>query len=94
VTQAAFTVGYLPQGVEAPKTAADRKLYGAALDMEGVFTKSLVDAMMQSTGEEESSDGATSLYREMGTSALNDALVSSGGLGLAGSLYASMKEHS
>ena len=43
-----FIVGPLPPGVAPPATAADRAVYRKALDLEGVFTQHLVDAMMQS----------------------------------------------
>jgi Rod binding domain-containing protein len=93
VSDAAFTVGALPAGVAAPATGEERRLYRAALDLESVFTKQLVDAMMKTAGGDDSSAGGTaSMYRDMGNDALNDALTSSGGLGLAGTLYASMKD--
>jgi Rod binding domain-containing protein len=88
-----FQVGALPPGVEAPKTDADRKLYKTALDFEGVFTQHLVDAMMQSAqGDDEDGSAGAGLYKQLANQQLNQALVNGGGLGLAGTLYASMKE--
>ena len=45
-----FTIGPLPPGVAPPTTTADRAIYRKALDLEGVFTQHLVDAMMQILG--------------------------------------------
>jgi Rod binding domain-containing protein len=90
----AFQIGPLPPGVEAPKTAQDRKLYGQALDFESVFTQHLVDDTMKSarSGDEDQAPGM-SVYDDMIDKQLNASLESGGGLGLAGSIYASMKEH-
>ena len=90
----AFQVGPLPPGVQAPKTAQDRKLYSQALDFESVFTQHIVDDMMKSarSGDEDQS-GGMSVYNDMIDKQLNASLESGGGLGLAGSIYASMKEH-
>jgi Rod binding domain-containing protein len=89
-----FQVGALPPGVAAPKTEQDKKLYGQALEFESVFTQHLVDEMMKSArGSDEGGDGATSIYNDMIDKQLNASLESGGGLGLAGSIYASMKEH-
>jgi Rod binding domain-containing protein len=87
-----FQIGPLPPGVEAPKTAQDRKLYGQALDFESVFTQHLVDDMMRSAraGDEDES-GGMSVYNDMIDKQLNASLESAGGLGLAGSIYAGMK---
>ena len=88
-----FQVGPLPPGVQAPKTEQDRKLYGQALDFESVFTQHLVDDMMKSarSGDDDQS-GGMSVYNDMIDKQLNASLESGGGLGLAGSIYASMKE--
>jgi Rod binding domain-containing protein len=88
----AFQVGPLPPGVEAPRTEADRKLYGQALDFEGVFTQHLVDEMMKSArSSDDDQSGGMSVYNDMIDNQLNASLESGGGLGLAGSIYASMK---
>ena len=89
----AFVVGALPPGVQAPKTEQDRALYKQALDFEGVFTQHLVDQMMQSAraGDEDES-GGMGVYNDMIDQQMNNALESGGGLGLAGAIYAGMKE--
>jgi Rod binding domain-containing protein len=88
----AFTVGALPPGVAAPKTAHDKQLYRSALDFEGVFTQHLVDQMMQSAQGDQDGSGGQQIYQDMINQTLNQALESGGGLGLAGTLYASMKQ--
>jgi len=87
-----FQVGALPPGVEAPSTQRERDLYKQALDLEGVFTEHLVSAMMASAQGPEGGSGGTAIYRQMTTQALNDALLSGGGLGLAGSLYGQLAQ--
>ena len=87
----AFRIGALPPGVAAPKTDEERKLYRSALDFEGVFTQHLVDAMLKSAQDDEGSAG-TSIYKDMVNRQVNESLVDGGGLGLAGSLYVSMKQ--
>jgi Rod binding domain-containing protein len=91
---ATFQVGPLPPGVQAPKTQQDRNLYGQALQFESVFTQHLVDEMMKNAhaGDEDQA-GGMSVYNDMINKQLNASLESGGGLGLAGSIYASMKEH-
>ncbi len=86
----AFQIGPLPAGVEAPKTEEQRGLYRQALDLEGVFTQSLVDAMLRSAGGKKSGGGAGEIHRQMSNQTLNDALIDGGGLGLAGALYAQL----
>jgi Rod binding domain-containing protein len=87
-----FTVGPLPPGVKPPTTTADRALYRQALDFEGVFTQHLVDAMMQSAqGDQDDQSAGTAQYQEMANESVNNALISGGGLGLAGALYTQMK---
>ena len=88
-----FTIGAMPPGVAAPKTAHDRELYKSALDFEGVFTQHLVDEMMKSAhGDDEDQSGGMGIYQDMVNQTMNQALESGGGLGLAGTLYASMKQ--
>jgi Rod binding domain-containing protein len=86
-----FTVGPLPPGVAPPTTAADRAIYRKALDLEGVFTQHLVDAMMQSASPDENQSAGTGIYKEMANQQVNTALIDGGGLGLAGALYSQMK---
>ena len=87
-----FRVGPLPPGVQAPKTQADRKLYQTALGLESVFTQHLVDEMMKSAQGSADASAGQGIYQEMENETLNRALSSGGGLGLAGSIYASMRQ--
>src|SRR5947208_15517495 len=88
-----FTVGALPAGVAAPKSTHERALYRQALDFEGVFTQHLVDEMAKSAqGDDDDQSGGMGVYQDMINQTLNQALESGGGLGLAGALYASMKQ--
>ena len=88
-----FTVGPLPAGVAAPTSSADRAVYRKALDLEGVFTQHLVDAMMQSASPDDADQSAgTGIYKEMANQQVNSALINGGGLGLAGALYSQMKD--
>ena len=86
-----FTVGPLPPGVAPPTTAADRAVYRKALDLEGVFTQHLVDAMMQSASPDDEQSAGAGIYKEMANQQVNTALIDGGGLGLAGALYSQMK---
>ena len=87
-----FTVGPLPPGVSAPTTAADKAVYRQALDLEGVFTQHLVDAMMQSAqGDDADQSAGAGIYQEMANQQVNTALIDGGGLGLAGALYSQLK---
>jgi Rod binding domain-containing protein len=95
MTSQPFTVGPLPPGVAAPTTTAQRATYRQALDLEGVFTQHLVDAMMQSaTGDEDSQVPGGAEYQEMANQQVNSALINGGGLGLAGALYAQLSRES
>jgi Rod binding domain-containing protein len=87
-----FTVGPLPPGVTAPATSADRAVYRKALDLEGVFTQHLVDAMMQSASSDDDETAGAGIYKEMANQQVNQALIDGGGLGLAGALYSQMRE--
>jgi Rod binding domain-containing protein len=87
-----FTVGPLPPGVAAPTTTAERAIYRKALDLEGVFTQHLVDAMMQSAAPDEDPSAGAGIYKELANQQVNSALVNGGGLGLAGALYSQMKD--
>jgi Rod binding domain-containing protein len=86
-----FIVGPLPPGVAPPKTTADRAVYRQALDLEGVFTQHLVDAMMQSATDDQDQTAGSGIYKEMANEQVNTALINGGGLGLAGALYSQMK---
>jgi Rod binding domain-containing protein len=87
-----FTVGPLPPGVAPPTTTAERAIYRKALDLEGVFTQHLVDAMMQSASPDEDQSAGAGIYKELANQQVNSALVNGGGLGLAGALYSQMKD--
>jgi Rod binding domain-containing protein len=86
-----FTVGPLPPGVAPPTSTADRAVYRKALDLEGVFTQHLVDAMMQSASPDDDQSAGAGIYKEMANQQVNTALIDGGGLGLAGALYSQMK---
>ena len=87
-----FTIGALPPGVAPPMTQHERALYRSALDFEGVFTQHLVDEMMRSARSDQDDQSAgIGIYQDMVDQTLNTALVDGGGLGLAGTLYAAMK---
>jgi Rod binding domain-containing protein len=87
-----FTVGPLPPGVAPPTTTAERAIYRKALDLEGVFTQHLVDAMMQSASSDDDQSAGAGIYKEMANEQVNGALINGGGLGLAGALYSQMKD--
>jgi Rod binding domain-containing protein len=87
-----FTVGPLPPGVAPPTTTAERAIYRKALDLEGVFTQHLVDAMMQSASPDEDQSAGAGIYKELANQQVNSALINGGGLGLAGALYSQMKD--
>jgi Rod binding domain-containing protein len=89
-----FIVGPLPPGVAAPTTTAQRATYRQALDLEGVFTQHLVDAMMQSATPDDSDVPGASEYQEMANEQINTALINGGGLGLAGALYSQLSTQS
>ena len=87
-------------------TKQDKKAYEAALGFErmllGELTKSLADTA-KPAGSDESDDGATdggtqdaasSMYMQMLPDQLADAVTAAGGLGLAQSLYHTIKERS
>ena len=76
-------------------TTAQRATYRQALDLEGVFTQHLVDAMMQSaTGDDDSQIPGGAEYQEMANQQVNNALINGGGLGLAGALYSQLSRES
>ena len=87
-----FTVGPLPPGVAPPTTTAERAIYRKALDLEGVFTQHLVDAMLQSASSDDDKSAGAGTYKEMANQQVNSALINGGGLGLAGALYSQMKD--
>jgi len=78
------------------------KLYGAALQFEGMLVQQITEQMFQSTQDDSSDDGDDSTtggdaggvgagpYQSMLPSTLSDAITQGGGLGLAPELYRSM----
>ena len=90
-------------------TKRDKKAYEAALGFErmllGELTKSLADTAKPIDGGDDSNgaaddgsgqsqDAASSMYMQMLPDQLADAVTSAGGLGLAQSLYRTIKERS
>jgi Rod binding domain-containing protein len=79
-------------------TPQDKKTYQAALGFErvllGELTKAMADTAKPAGGAGdggEPKDAASSMYMQMLPDQLADSMVSSGGMGLAQSLYSSMK---
>ena len=75
-------------------TKADRKAYGAAMDFERALLGELTKVMAETAApaDEESQDAASSTYRAQLPERLADSLVQAGGIGIARSLYDSLKE--
>ena len=80
-------------------SAKDKKAYQAALGFERVLLAELTKAMAETAkpadgGEEDGQpqDAASSFYMQMLPDQLADSIVSGGGIGLAQSLYRSIKE--
>jgi Rod binding domain-containing protein len=79
-------------------SAKDKKAYQAALGFErvllGELTKALADTAKPADGDDDDQphDAASSMYREMLPDQLADSIVAGGGIGLAQSLYRSIKE--
>ena len=76
---------------------ADKKSYQAALGFErmllGELTKAMTDTAKPSE-DDQSGDAASSTYMQMLPDQLADAVTANGGIGLAQSLYDSVKESS
>jgi Rod binding domain-containing protein len=85
-------------------TKQDKKAYEAALGFErmllGELTKTLAETAKPAGSGDDSSDGdqtqdaASSMYMQMLPDQLADAVTSAGGLGLAQSIYKTIKERS
>jgi Rod binding domain-containing protein len=75
-------------------TSADRKAYGAALDFERALVTELTKVMADTAkpADDEQKDAAASMYQQQMPEQLADALMQGGGIGLARTLYSSMKE--
>jgi Rod binding domain-containing protein len=81
-------------------SADDKKSYQAALGFErvllGELTKALAETAKPADGgdSDQPQDAASSMYMQMLPDQLADSIVSGGGMGLAQSLYESVKERS
>ena len=75
-------------------SSADRKAYGAALDFERALLGELTKVMAETAApaDDQAEDAGTSTYRSMMPERLADSLVQAGGIGIARSLYDSLKE--
>lgn len=79
-------------------TPQDKKSYQAALGFErvllGELTKAMADTAQPAGGagdDGQSKDAASSMYMQMLPDQLADSMVANGGMGLAQSLYSSIK---
>ena len=74
----------------------DRQRYAAALGFERQLVNELAKVMAETAkpkdDDSQPKDAASSMYMEMLPEQLSDAIAQNGGLGLARSLYDSMKE--
>jgi len=75
-------------------TSADRKAYGAALDFERALVTELTKVMADTAkpADDEQKDAAASMYQAQMPEQLADAVMQGGGIGLARTIYGSMKE--
>jgi flagellar protein FlgJ len=74
---------------------ADRKTYAAALGFERTLVNELAKVMAETAKPEDDGtpkDAATSTYMDMLPDQLADSIAQGGGLGLAETLYRSMKQ--
>jgi Rod binding domain-containing protein len=73
---------------------ADRKTYEAALGFEKALVTELTKAMAETAKPEddEQQDAATSTYQSQMPDRIADSLMQAGGIGIARSLYDSIKE--
>ncbi len=82
----------LPADVRAQGDEATT-LYQAALGFEQLLVRQLAAGLAKTTdNDDEGGDASTSLAREQLPDALADGIASSGGLGLARTLYDAMRE--
>jgi Rod binding domain-containing protein len=81
----------LPADVRAG-SQKDRDLYSAALGLEQLFLQQLTGKLAEATDSgDDDPDGATEMYRQMLPQALAESVTAAGGVGLARSLYDSLK---
>jgi Rod binding domain-containing protein len=75
-------------------TSADRKTYSAALDFERALVGELTKVMAETAKPEddEQQDAATSMYQSQMPDRLADSVMQGGGMGLARTIYDSIKE--
>jgi Rod binding domain-containing protein len=74
-------------------TKADREQYAAAMGFERLLVAQLTKQLAQTAqpSEDEGASAATNAYRSMLPDVLADTLTSSGGLGVARSIYEQLK---
>jgi Rod binding domain-containing protein len=75
-------------------TPADRKRYEAALGFERMLISQLTQQLADTSkpAGDDSASGATSMYRQMLPGTMADAITEAGGLGLARSIAANLKQ--
>ena len=73
----------------------DKQAYTAALGFErmlvGELTKQMAETAKPADSDDDNKDAASSMYMQMLPDQLADSVVSNGGMGLAQSLYTSIK---
>jgi Rod binding domain-containing protein len=80
----------LPADVRAAGAGAQQE-YRTALAFERVLISQLTKAMQATVGGEDDGDAGTKAYRDMLPDTMADALVSTGGTGLAHDLYRALR---
>lgn len=83
----------LPADVRAAGTGAQQE-YRTALAFERVLIGQLTKSMQATVGGEDDGDAGTKAYRDMLPDTMADALVSTGGTGLAHDLYRALRTSS
>ena len=75
-------------------SSADRKAYGAAMGFERALLGELTKVMAETAqpADDESQDSATQAYQSQMPDQLADAIEQGGGIGLAHTIYDSLKE--
>jgi Rod binding domain-containing protein len=86
----AVTTAVLPEQVRADGPEG-RKLYEAALAFEGLLLRQLTEGMTAGTSFESGGDATSSLAADQLPEAFAQSLTAAGGLGLAETLYASLR---
>jgi Rod binding domain-containing protein len=74
----------------------EKQTYKAALGFErmllGQLMQSMTDTAQGAGSEDDSSDAATSMYKQMLPDQLADSMIAGGGTGLADNLYRALRE--